>query len=606
MKLRQLGKLVVMLIIFIISIPSLTKAQSLDQQLHLARQLEKQGRIQNALDLLETMYQNHPQNAVIFSRYTNILMKTQSYGKLLSLIAEREKQGKAIPGHTLLKARVLYRQGSYDQAMQTWNDILRKHPRSRIMYYKVASGMIKERLLEEALQVYQEGREKLKDVDLFRLNIVNVYEALLNFKAATGELIQYLNYHPERYKVVETKLLRYKGSDRIVATVSTVIRKAVKKQPENTRLKELLLKYFIETEHFQEGWDTAQKFFSSDKQNNENILFLFAENAFQAGSPEMAEKAYKKILKTDSIFIPVEKIYYRLGLTMEAQKQYEQAIEYYTLVYSNQKKNPEAAQAQLRKARILKDQLLDFEQAEALYRSLINQSSGSQELYDCRFSLGECLVAQEKIDQAEKIYIEAVEEFAAEKNQLWIRAIVFLGRIFYLKRDFEKSLEYLGKLSSYDIDEKYLSESALNDGLNLRMLIKQNLKDSPEPMQFLARAAYYEEIRKYTKAVATLDSLIADHPESNLIQYGLLQKGDILITLKQFKKSIKTFQNFLEEYPSDQLTDRALERLGWIYQKQGKYRLAIAYYENLLTNFPHSLLKEEVRLRIRNIEKEVQ
>lgn len=601
MKLWRLSTFFILSII-IVSLPSSMRSQTLEQQLQLAQQLEQQGRIQSARDLLESMYKKHPQNFVVCSRYTDILMKTQSYTKLLSVIAEKEELGNINPNYLLLKARVLYRQGNYEGALHTWNEVLRKYSRDRSMYYKVASSMIKERLLEEALQIYLEGRKKLKDDNLFRLNVVNVYEALLNFQKATEELIEYLTYHPGRYKVVESKLLRFRGPDRIVTTVSGVMRKAIKKQPENTRLKELLLKYYIETEHFQEGWDTTRKFFPADKKNNENMLFLFAENAYRAGSPEMAEKAYKKILKADSIFMPVEKIYYRLGQTTEAQKRYEKAVEYYTLVYSNHNKNPEAVQAQLSKARILKDHLLDFEQAETLYRSLSKQSLKPEALYDCRYSLGECLTAQGKIDQAEKIYTQAAEAFAEEKNHLWIRAIVSLGRMFYLKENFEKSLEYLNQLSSYDIEEKYLSENSLNDGLNLRMLIKQHLKDSPEGLRLLARAEFYEEIKQYNQAVATLDSLIQDYPESNLNQYSLLHKGNIFISLQQFKKSINTYQNFLQEYPSDQLTDRVLERLGWIYQQLKKDKQAVTYYENLLTNFPYSLLREEVRLRIRTIE----
>ncbi len=602
MRLYDLKSIIVVFIFFSLFLPSSSFTQSLNQKLNIAKQLENHGRFQNAQEFLEEIYQNHPDNVVVFLRYSNILMKTQSYGTLLTLIDEKEKQGDINPDYTLLKARVFYRQGKYTQAMQIWNSILQKFSQNRTMYYKVASSMINERLLEEALQVYLLGRKKINNEDLFTLNIVNIYEALLHFKEATEELTQYLNNHPKSYNTVEAKLYRFKGSDQIITTVSTCIKKAIKKQPENTVLKELLIKYFIETECFQEGWNTAQRFFPTNKQKNENILFMFAEKAYEAGSPVMAEKAYKKILKADTIFIPVEKVYYGLAQTMEAQDNNKQAVEYYNLIYVNQRKSPYAVQAMLKKARILKDELNEFNNAEVLYRSLINQSLNPQQHYTSRFSLGECLIAQGKIEKAEKIYLEAAEEYTTHRNKFWIKAIVALGRIFYLNGKFDKSIEYLGKLSTQDIDEKYLSEESLNDGLELRMLIKQNLKDSPKPLRLLARAEYYEEQREYTKAIAFLDSIFSDYTESNIVQYGLLKKGSILIKLKQFKQSIKTFENFLAQYPSDKLTDRALERIGWVYQKEGKTKLAVKYYENLLINFPASLLKEEVRLRIRSIE----
>ncbi len=604
MVLEKSGKSFVLLIILFACIPSFLEAQSLDQQLNIARKLENQGRIQSALELMETLYKNHPENIAVFSRYASVLMKSRHYTKLLSLINEKEERGRIDFDNSILKARVFYRQGRYDQAMQTWNSILRGYPQNRIMYYKVASSMINERLLEEALQVYLEGRKTLNDNDLFSLNIVNVYEALLEFEKATKELLQYLEHNPKRYAVVEAKLHRFKGSDQIVSTVSALLKKAIKKKSHNKQLKELLVKYYIGAEYFQEGWDAARKFFPSDEQDNENILFLFAEHAYKAGSSRMAEKAYRKILQTDSIFIPVGKVYFGLAQTLEVQKKYEKSIHYYDLAYKNLKNFSAVLQSRLQKARILKDALNEFEKAEKMYRTLINQPLNPQQLYNCYFSLGECLIAQGKISEAEKIYLKTADEFSEEKNTYWIKAIVSLGRMFYFKGEFDTSLTYLNQLSSTDINEEYLNEESLNDGLELRMLIKQNLRNSEKPLRLLARAEYHEERKGYEKAVAVLDTLIEGCSDSTMIRYGLFKKGTVLIRLQQYKASINVFNEFIEKYPADQLTDQALERTGWAYQKVGNPEIAAAYYENLLTNFPHSLLKEEVRMRIRSIEEE--
>jgi len=598
------GKFIIFVLILIVCIPSLIGAQSLNQQLDIARKLENQGRIQDALELMETLYNNHPENASVFSRYASVLMKSRHYTKLLSLINEKEERGRSIPDNTILKARVIYRQGRYDQAMQAWNSLLRKYPQNRIMYYKVASSMINERLLEEALQVYLEGRKTLNDNDLYSINIVNVYEALLKFEKATKELLQYLEHNPKRYAVVEAKLHRFKGSSQIVSTVSASIKEAIKKQPHNKQLKKLLVRYYIGAEYFQEGWDAARKFFPSDKKENENILFLFAENAYKAGSPAMAEKAYRKILQADSILIPVGKIYFGLAQTLEVQKKYEKAIQYYDLASEKLKNSSAALQSRLQKAGILKEVLNEFEKAEKTYRSLISQPLNPQQLYNCHFSLGECLIAQRKIKEAEETYLRTANEFSEEKNTYWIKAIVSLGRMYYFKGEFDTSLTYLNQLSSTDINEEYLSEESLNDGLELRMLIKQNFRKSKKPLRFLARAEYHVEMREYEKAVAVLDSLIEGFSDSTLIRYGLFKKGRVLIQLQKYKASIDIFEDFIERYPADKLTDQAMERAGWVYQKVGNPEKAVAFYENLLTNFPHSLLKEDVRIRIRSIEEE--
>jgi len=604
MKQQKLGIFLILLIILSLCILLPIQAQSLNQQLNIARKLEDQGRIQSALELMETIYMNHPKNTAVFSRYIDVLMKTRAYSSILTLINEREEQGMSNPDNTIFKARVFYRQGRYDLAMQTWNSILNQYWQNRIMYYKVASSMINERLLEEALQVYLEGRKKLNDNNLFSINIVNVYEALLKFEKATKELLRYLEDHPDRYAVVEAKLHRFKGSDQIVSAVSSILKEAIQKQPQNKQLKKLLIKYYIGAEYFHKGWETVRKFFPSDEQENENILFVYAENAYKAGSPLMAEKAYRKILQADSVFIPVGRVYFGLAKTLEVQEKFKEALHYYDLAYKKLKNSSAVLQSRLQKARILTEELNEFENAEKIYRSLINQPLTPQQLNNCLFSLAGSLTAQGKIKEAEEIYSKTADEFSEEKNQYWIKAIVSLGRIFYFKGEFDSSLQYLNQLSSNEIDEEYLSEESLNDGLELRMLIKQNLRNSQKSLKSLARAEYHEEMREYRKAVTVLDSLIEDFSDSTMIRHGIFKKGKVLIHLQRYKESIDFFEDFIEKYPTDQLTDQALERTGWLYQKIGKPEKAVSYYEKLLTDFPYSLLKEEVRLRIRSIEEE--
>ena len=77
------------------------------------------------------------------------------------------------------------------------------------------------------------------------------------------------------------------------------------------------------------------------------------------------------------------------------------------------------------------------------------------------------------------------------------------------------------------------------------------------------------------------------------------------IELNLLKTGLASFDTLLARFPEHLLADRALERTGWILEKEGNKKAAFQRYERLLTIFPYSLLRDEVRERIRRLEKEV-
>lgn len=595
----------VIFVICIMFVSEYCRAQNLNQDLLIAKQLENSGRIEEAQHYYEKLYKEKPDNIVIFSRFRDFCIRIQAYNRALELIKVRKEKGDHNPDHDLFAAQIFYRQGKQIEALNLWNKILKDYPKRRSIYYKVASSMAKERLLEEALDVYKMGRKKFKDNDLFALNVVSIYEALLNYNKAAEELLEYLKKHPDQGKLVESKIFRFSRGRRAVREVTECLRSAVKKEPRNFQLRKLLMDFYIETEQFENGWNTALKLFKLYPDNKKNILLQFGKKVFTAGSPFMAEKAFRAVLESNRDIPAVkQEVYYNLARCLEVQKKFEDAVVFYRKVSQDSRNFLISIEAEFKEADILKNNFYKFQESADLYESLIKKSLNRKQKVAAHLNLGECRTAAGRLDEAEIIYKNIFADTEKRKDKFWIRSLVKLSELYYLMCKFDKSLEYLDRLTVKNIDPGFMDEESLNDGLKMKMFIKNNLRYNKKGLKIYAEAELFVRERKFDKALVCLDSLLSLYPDEAITAYGLFQKGIIQIETEDYKAALNSMKRIYTDFPLSRLADRALERSGWIYQNRGKPKRAQEQYETLLREFPGSLLKEEVRLRIRNIEKE--
>jgi len=579
--------------------------QDLKQGLRAAQELERSGRLEEARKIYEELYRRVPENVVVFHRLKDLYLNLRAYDEAMELIEERRENHPEDPSLEVYAAHVLYKKGRQDEARARWQHVLDRYPISVPVYRGVASAMIRERLLDEAVDVYLLARKQTGKKDLFVFDLANLHGARMDYGSATEELLNYLETHPNRFSIVETQLLRYPRTDRVVGEVVNRLKKAISSRPEDTGLRRILVSVYLRAGLYGDGFRATRELerWAAEREQGE-ALFRFGEETFRSGVPGEAEKAYREILEHYPRFSPKEKVIFGLAQCYEAQGRFREAVEMCWRVFGEFKRSALARQALYRRGVIQRDALFDLSGADETFQVLVEHFPSTREAEDGRFELGVCAVVRGDLNRARTIFQEALEKLRKEGRSTWVRALVHLADAAYLDGRFEDVLSLLEELSSEKLKPEETRDPTMNDGLKLRLFVEEHFRRSPEVLSLLARAEFWQRQRNYTQALIDLDSLLTGWPDDPIAAHGLFRRGEIEVRMERYPESLASFDTLLARFPKILLADQALERIGWVYEKTGKKKRAVEKYETLLVAYPHSFLVDEVRRRIRRIEEE--
>lgn len=96
----------------------------------------------------------------------------------------------------------------------------------------------------------------------------------------------------------------------------------------------------------------------------------------------------------------------------------------------------------------------------------------------------------------------------------------------------------------------------------------------------LARA--YERSGQTEKALATLDSLIASHPDSDHLTEAEFRRGEMLFVMQDYRDAEQAYLSVTGAGPATPFYRQALYKLGWCYFKQGLFEEGLDAYITLL------------------------
>ncbi len=580
-------------------------SQDINEKLQYAQQLEKSGQLEEAVVIYEDLYQKYPDNETVFNQLRKMYLDRQEYGKAIDLIETHLGIKPSDPELEISLAQVYFRMGEEEEAHKRWNQLVDRYPKQVYIYQMVANAMAEERLWDDAIDIYLLGRNRIGIDDLFVFDLANLYGAKIEYGKATEELIRYLILNPQSGTLVESQILRYPKTERIINDIVRQFEKAIDTNPSNLEFRRILVSVYLYAGRYQEGFiTTCELEMLTEQEKQGEALFRFGNEAFQSGEKEEAEKAYLEILKYYPHCSVKEYVLFDLAHCYEAQNRFQEAIETYERIYQEYPKSPLVHQVLYQKGLIQMTEIFDLPGAVTTFRRIIGQNPSGSYSDEARLALGNCMIGQGDLDQAEKIITEVFEKSWEMKGNLEINALVRLAEVHYLQGQFEEALSLLKNLAPERMDVELMQDPILNDGLNLRIFIEEHFHQPLEPLMLFVRAEFFERQRKYSQAIIVLDSLIHLYSDESIVADALFKKGEINIRTESFHESLLSFNAFLSRFPKSVLSDHAVERMGWIYEKIGDQEKALRQYENLLVVYPYSFFSDEIRQRIRKIEGE--
>ncbi|UCE05982.1 MAG: tetratricopeptide repeat protein, partial [bacterium] len=412
------------------------------------------------------------------------------------------------------------------------------------------------------------------------------------------------------YTFVEQNITSFARDPELVGEVEKILLEKIEKNPNKIDLRNLLAALYMRSANYQSA---LQEFSLIDeyivtrpdkeKQKVGSQLFSFAQNAFNDGKYQYAIQAYTLLLSRypESPFAANSK--YGMANAYENTGDFARAIEMYQEIINSYKKSPLAKQSFFRLGEIKLDHFSAPEEAENHFQEVLKIPSNASLNFSAMFRIGDCYVQRGLLDQARNWYNQMVARYSSN-DEMEKKALLEIGKIDFWTGNFDAAQQHFTRIQTEPVN--ITNDKAgfyVNDALDFTMFIDEN-KQNPELLKKFASASLLVDQKQYDKALITFYEIVQNNNADPLVDDTWLRIGQLEYQLGRYQQALTAFQSLIQKQPESVHCDLAQKMIGEIYEVGLKdFLKAQQAYEMVLTSYPNSVLLEEVRKRIRGLEK---
>lgn len=593
--------------------------------LRLAQQYERGGDYRNASELYERLYTREPQNFTYFDGYRRMLMQLREYDTAISMTEERLHQNPRDVNLLSTLGGMYYQAEDREKAFDIWEDILNIDPRNIVSYQQVASRMIENRLLDQAIEVYKRGRENIGQAYIFANDLAFLYASTMNYRGATREYLIILEHTPQQLSFIQSRMSMYVLRNDGLEQAVEVAEEKARQHPDMVQFRRFLAWLYREAKEFYKAYEVYHDIDRSQNAQGAE-LYTFAQIAFREREYRIASQVYSDILKLypaferipqvrfgyarclEEISLAADSLYkaiYPVSPPAEEERisemrtSYDRVIEAYRSIVRDYGGSQVGGQALFRMGLIKYHWYFELDGAlETLYQVIRLYSRG--DIYmDARAVIGEIYIVRGSLDDA-LIHYNALLEAQHVTEDYKDLAILRRAEIAFYRGEFDYALEELTELAHKS------NSSYANNAIELQTFIIENREPalrgvrSDDALIMYARAMLQKRQQRYPEAIATLEFIVDEYQDALLVDDALLTMGDLLFSMQRFDSAINAYRKIQSLEERSIVSDRALMRIAEIFQHGiGDREKAIETYEDLIIEHPRSMLATEARKRIR-------
>jgi tetratricopeptide (TPR) repeat protein len=575
------------------------------ERLRQAQNYERMGLYEQAASVYRPLFQQEPRNEIYYEGLRRALVQLRRYDELLAIIDQRAG---IVPDIAMRidRSDVLYKKGERDTALKTWQDLLRQYPAIET-FSAVAQALEENQAPDEALQIYQSGREHLRNPALFSLEIAELQAQRMNLAEATAEYVRHVQADPRQFPLVQRRVLEMADEADATAKIVAVLEEMLPAARDRESVHRLLASLFVQDRNFARAFQEYQALdqltATAGKANAGHEIYNFAEEARRAAALEYAEQAYRLVLgsmeKSPYLFPAL----FGLGQNAREQGKYSEALNTFEQLIQkngNNLRNPWVQRALAEQGEIYFESLGDLPNALATYRKIYesNPDPNNKARIDAAFRLGDCYLAQGDTRQALQWY-ETARKIGSRQPLTQDKVNYALARADFFQGRFRAAMQKLEEIGAQRRPSA-ANESMVNDALEMLLLLEANFADSAGALLSYARAEFLTMQHNRAAAIDTLTELLKNYPDANLVPQAHYSLGVIYVKTGQYSQAVATFRKILEQYSDSIVSDRAMFSLAEIYAKNlHDYPQAQKLFEQLLQDYPGSLLLEQARRQAR-------
>ena len=576
-------------------------------RIKLAQDYERRGNYELSLRIFLGLFNQVPRNQLYYEGVKRNMLRLKRYERLIEIINAQIARTNDAKYHADL-GNVYYKQGEHEKAIGVWNEVVDEYPQKKTTYTYVASAMVENRLYDEAIGLYKKARLNLQQPNAFVFELANMYIARLKYDDATEEYLNYLETSPAQFNYIEGRIAAYTKDAEQARKVAAILKSKREKSHQPHLIDKLLADLYLRNREFDLAFEefkqleTNKKYLKSQNSSKGKEIYFFAEKALQSENYLYAEKGFNLILEKYRHSPYRLRALYGLALSKQKQGFAQEALNSYESLIATNRKSPWAEDAAYQIGVIFQIDLFDIPRALTAYHRFIQDYPHGRNSIDIYFRIGDCYVVLGDMEKAKVWYGRALIQ---NNSNTGLEERVNYKRAYadFLNRNYDESLSYLKKVTGNLTNTKQ-DQTFANDALELMFFIEDNLKKDRKALDLFSDARRYLYRRNPQKAMAAFQSILEKYPNSNLEDKTLIELAELEYSENHFSKSIAYLKTLLEKHPESVYNAFAQKRIGEIYEDGlADFPQAAAAFEKVLIKYPSSIYTEDVRYRLRRLEK---
>ena len=606
-----------------------------NREYSIANRLIRQGRYQQAYDILKEVHRRSPRSYPIFNRTITCLINLKRYDEAISLTDQRIARGYDDIPTLIKKGELFHLSGDTTAAFQSWETILAEHKHNLQAYQYLAETMQERKEYSRASTIYEQAREHFGNDRIFLFELAQSYLYNGEYEEAISEYLNLLSEGPDKRTFVQRQLVHFNDEYLYDIAILQAEEASAAFDPSNTyhvSLKELLIWIYLERDLFRKAFQTARQLEASGSSPDYH-LFQLGSRLSDIDEFEIAEQAFLFYYEKPSHLLKARSMHYLAELYLTWTKYLEDynldfgtnKIELYTKAhdllnvllndYPNYNRIPDALILQ---TELSLDYLHEPEEAKTNLQRLKSVSNSEDYKASIAYLEGRIFLFEGNYNQARVFFTRANR--IARIGPLAEKTRYFLGETDFYGGDYEFAQIQVKAL------ERQSSSLFANDALRLRIWIQEgkNPDSTTTELDLFSKARFWYETGRFNMVIDSLEPAILNDVLHPLADDMLMLK----ISALKGENPVKAFidlDNYVNINPSaqerlywekaqiafrihkdtglqDRLTGAPAAQLETINRLAGNVGEVIKVYEEIILNFPRGFYADYARAQIRKLQ----
>ncbi len=530
-----------------------------------AVQLERSGRIDEAISAYRRHLDEHPADASIARRFMSLLYREKRYREIIDTYEKLDRALKTERDIISFVARAYLDVGEKDEGFAVLQSIITRAEGSLISYRYVGNTLLSLGYAEEAKEIFKQGRERWGKYSFAR-EFYHCFVVTKEWKDAFGELLNLSRETKVSKEWIKRELNALIEKDKTLLEYLKSL--AADEAFYRPIAGELLLEHG-EVEH-------AKRFLLGvlDPQS----LFAFGELCIKKGYFKEAEEVLKQVAVESDEAALKEQALLRLAKTYREMGRIGEALDVLSEIIADGESFPDSAKAA--KAEILLYETGEFAESRRLLEQLLEQDATLiQRDWFLTLIISGCIRSGD-LARAEELAGASVSPLA----------FFYAGEVLFFRGAYVESRDTYKRAVARGLDRDFA-----NNALE-RVMVMEGLQFNPELLALVSEIEFSVEREAYAEAIELINGAFDAFSDSGGGCILLYCKAKTYAHQGLINEAIASFINIVDVCPRSELSPKALYQAAVLSRERiGETALAGELLRRVIFDYPSSVEAELAR-----------